>query len=158
MLKRTSTIVTYSLTTVAMVVLLLGFGWSSLAGEINKLVELRNEGGSINATILSTQCESHGKVTYRFLIGDQSFINSSNQCGQSCSKIRIGDSIQVKYLIGKPAENECGFIDLKIDEQVRTAYFIIAFCFLIITIGFASCLKRLKTIYPESDCKEQKVA
>ena len=104
MIKRRISFFLYYIISVAIVFALFGsLKWLDY-------IKLMANGTSTNAIVTTTACSSNMTFSYRFSVGDQSFIGSGGEGygNKSCISLKPGDAAMIFYLDSDPNTNTPG--------------------------------------------------
>jgi hypothetical protein len=70
---------------------------SGCASQTAPWHQLLTRNTTTEATVISTDCSSHGSVTYSFNVGGHNYTNVSYWIDRPCGNIKRGDSVLVYY-------------------------------------------------------------
>lgn len=123
--------------------------------RLQVLINVQTNGIDVSATVTSKECKNHGRLNYKFSVGNREVNGHSKFCGVPCDNVSAGDLISVRYYSNDPNFSECAPVVEKVEDVKESMYASIALIFLISTIsGLAIVLKTIhKNPEPFSESK-----
>jgi hypothetical protein len=118
----------------------------SINAQVEKKSNLRNSGTGAVAHITSTECSNHGKLSYDFSIRENVIKGTSSSCNLTCADVKVGDTLEIKYLSDEPTVNDCEFIVNGVDSSVGTLLGLLVFTmvyFLLVSISYMRELEEI---------------
>jgi hypothetical protein len=87
--------------------LVLAFG--SVLGSINLPAHfmLATNGERVTGTVVKSDCEKYGLITYTFTAAEHDFTGSF-ETGSDCTNIKLGESIEITFSKNDPTQNVIG--------------------------------------------------